>query len=569
MLQKNWVMLNRYDSSVIEEFSCLHSVTPLIAILLLNREIVTQDQVHAFFHPTVEQLHSPMLFRNMEAAVHRLLKARVRGEKIAVYGDSDVDGLSALTILTRFLRKYDWNVVPYLPQRNHTEYGFHCEAVDDLINQGVDLIVTVDVGTTAHKAIEYANSKGITVIVTDHHELSGELPPAFAIINPKVQGETYPFHDLAGCGVAFKLVHAISKYMQLDFSEIAPLLEYVALGTTADIVSVCGENRTLLTLGFEQLSQTQFPGLKALAESAEMELAGVGIDELLLAIAPRINAASRMGVPQHALQLLLTDDSTVADQCAIAMEQEKYRRKRMDDEMMKLVQQQIKHSFDPQKDPAIVVAGEGWHLGIIGIVASRIAEMYHRPTAVLAIENGIAKGSVRSVDGVDIFAALEICKEDLLQFGGHRNAAGMSVEKEKVPLFTQHFKDAIQQLVSIEDLRPTCNIDAEITLDQIHFAFFEQLQRLAPFGPSNPKPIFLAKNLEIMGEPRVTSNRHLFFKVRQKDTVYSAIGFGMGQRLSELKRMYIDLCFHVQQSLTHWGPILQLRIVDFRTSNRN
>lgn len=568
MLKRSWVMRNQFDSSTIEEFARLHSISPLIATLLLNRGITTQEQITHFFHPSVDQLHSPMLFRDMEKAVQRLLKARVRGEHVAIYGDSDVDGLTALTILTRFLRKYDWNVIPYLPQKNHLEYGFHCDAVEDLEKKNVQIIITVDVGTSATKAIEYANSKGLTVIVTDHHEPPPELPPAFAVINPKIPEETYPFHDLAGCGVAFKLVHGIAKMMQLDFDEIAPLLEYVALGTTADIVPVSGENRTLLALGLDQLAKTQFPGLKALAESAEMELAGVGMDDLLLSIAPRINAASRMGVPEYAMQLLLTDDSSIADQCAIAMEQEKYRRRRMDEEMMKLAVQQIKQSYDAKKDAAIVVAGEGWHLGVIGILASRIAESYHRPTAVLAIENGIAKGSVRSIDGVDIFEALELCKEDLIQFGGHRSAAGMSIEADKIPIFIQHFKEAITKLVPFEELRPKYYYDMEISLEKIHFELFEQLQRLAPFGPSNPKPTFVSHQLEVVSTPRVTTNHHLFFKVKQNDYILPVIGFGMGHRIHELKHSPIDLCFQIAQSVTHWGPSLHLRIVDFRDSEK-
>lgn len=566
MSRKQWVMRNTIDSSVVEELSSQLQVLPVIAHLLYNRNILTPEQAEVYFRPSVEQIHSPMLFRDMEKAVLRLLRARVRNEWVAVYGDSDVDGLSATTILTRFLRTHDWNVIPYLPQRNHIEYGFHCEAVDDLHQQGVQVIVTVDVGTTACKAIEYANSKGITVIVTDHHEQPAELPPAYAIINPKVVEDAYPFRELSGCGVAFKLVQGLALSLQIPFEEITPLLEYVALGTTADIVPVVGENRALLALGFEQLNHSQFPGIKALAESAELEISGIGMDELLLTISPRINAASRMGVPEQALNLLLTDDPVLADQCAIAMEQENYRRRRVDDDMMKAAIQQINSQFDSRRDHAIVLAGEQWYLGVIGILASRIAEIYHRPTAVLAIENGIAKGSVRSVDGLDVYAILDQCKEDLLQFGGHKNAAGMSIVADKVEQFTKRFKDVVSQAIHIDNLKPILYYDKTIELDNIHFDFYEQLSRLAPFGPGNPKPAFLTESVSLIGSPRITASRHLRFKVRQKEKIFSVIGLSMANRIQELNHKPLEICFYIEQMVTHWGPALQLRILDFKHS---
>ncbi|MDK9699819.1 MAG: single-stranded-DNA-specific exonuclease RecJ [bacterium] len=543
------------------------SVSPLIARLLYLRNIRTVDFASTFFNPSPSETHDPYLFPGMETAVARILLARDRHEEVAIYGDSDVDGLTALAVLTRYLRSIGVSVHPYLPTRSDTSYGLHNPGIDELDALGVTLIITVDTGTTAVDAVDYARSaKNIDVIITDHHEPGATLPAAIAVLNPKIAGSTYPFRELSGCAMAFKLTQALAAASGKAWQEIEPLLEFVALGTAADIVPLVGENRTLLSLGMKRLQKATIPGIIALSEVAGIDMQHLAVEDLLMTMSPRINAAARMGNPQRALQLLITNDPEEAGSLAVAVEQDNYRRRALDEQMMREANESVRQSYDPKKDCAIVIVRHNWHLGLIGIMASRIAELYHRPAVILSVENGVGRGSARTVNDFDIHSALSSCSDVMLQFGGHRCAAGLTIPEAAIPGFIERFKSYVAERITITDLQPTIRPDAGLNLELIDHALHRELQRLAPFGPANPRPVFIAKRVEVVGATKVIAQKHLKFRVKQQGKIFNAIALGMADRYHELNgnRSLLDVCFGIDHANGNWDNGLQLRIQDFR-----
>ncbi len=570
MTRRRWEISERVDDQTVVALAESLHLTPIVARLLLHRDISTPESANLFFAPNSSSINDPYLFDGMDRAVERILLARDRNEKIAIYGDNDVDGLTAITLLTRYLTRIGLEIISYIPQRSDTSYGLHEDGIAELKEQGVSLIITVDVGTTAVQAAGYAKDQGVDLIITDHHEPTPELPFAIAVINPKLPNSTYPFRELSGCAVAFKLAQALDLSLTGSVESTLPLLEFVALGTVADIVPLIGENRTLLSLGLAAIKESSLPGLTALCEVAGVDISTVTVDDLLMTLSPRINAAARMGNPYRALQLLLCDNTHEAGQLAVAIEQDNFRRRLVDDTMMRDAIDTLQSTCDPTIDSAIVLAKSGWHLGIIGILASRIAEMYHRPTVVLAIENGIGRGSARTVNGIDIHAALSACQEVLLQYGGHRCAAGLTLNESDIPRFTELFKNYVNANATPEELLPSLKIDSELPLDQIDYSLYREIQLLAPFGPGNPKPSFLAKRVEVLGTTKVVGQKHLRFKIRQRNKVFSAIALGMADRYHDLNgnRAVLDVCFGVDHSLNNWDNPIQLRILDFRLNKQ-
>jgi single-stranded-DNA-specific exonuclease len=437
---------------------------------------------------------------------------------------------------------------------------------------GVTVFLAVDCGITAVDQIEYASEKGLDVIICDHHEAGQTLPKALAVLDPIKPGEAYPFKFLSGCGVGFKLIQGLARSMG-DESLVTSFLDFVTLASTADIVPLIGENRVLVKIGLQSINTAPRPGLKALIESAGLRPGSITTGQIVFALAPRINAVGRLGDATRAVRLLTCEDPEEARALAQVLEEENRNRRRIDEETFADAQQLAEECLDLDTDPAIVLHQEHWHPGVVGIVASRMVERYYKPSIMMATVDGVAKGSARSVTGFDIYEALKRCEDKLLQFGGHKYAAGVTVDLSRVEEFRTAFNAAVKELMKEEFKTPEIRIDLEITLSEITPWFIKLLREFAPFGPNNTRPTFLTRNLEVAGSPRIVGRNHLRFRVRQNGVVFDAIGFGLGEHLPRIPvgRRDLDCVYTVEEN--EWNapagsrsgdPIPQLKIKDLR-----
>jgi single-stranded-DNA-specific exonuclease len=504
----------------------------------------------------------------MASAVDRIVRALKAQEHIMIFGDYDVDGITATSLLYLVLTRLGANVSFYIPNRISEGYGLSIPGIREAAQRDVTLVISVDCGITATEEVDLARSLGIDLIITDHHEVQEQIPQAQAILNPKRADDDYPDEHLAGVGVAFKLVQGLYRHLGLDDSELENHLDLVALGTAADIVPLVGENRILTKFGLEQVAKTEKVGLRSLVEITGLLGEEIQTGHVVFILAPRINAVGRLGDAQRAIALLATNQRDRARRIARFLNDENRRRKDIDESMLREAQELIKKNIDLEKDRVIILASDKWHPGVIGIVASRVVEQYYRPTVLISLEGNEGKGSGRSISGFNLYEALERCQEHLIRFGGHKYAAGLTIDASKIHVFKERLNQVAMETLSPELLVPSLKIDASVTLDQVDEQLLAALGELAPFGPQNMRPVLMADNLEVVGCPRVVGQNHLKFKVRQNERVLDVIAFDKGERLSDVEvgKRNLSLSFVLEENTWQGRSSLQLRARDLRTS---
>ncbi|MEW6686898.1 MAG: single-stranded-DNA-specific exonuclease RecJ [Candidatus Edwardsbacteria bacterium] len=565
-MERKWILPKEFALDLIDGWAKVLQTHPLIVHILMNRGFENLLEAKNFLCPKLENLCEPFLMNDMEKACQRMAKAISEHQKIMIYGDYDVDGITATALLYRVLKKLGGEVICYLPERSKEGYGLSERGIEEAKRTEVKLLISVDCGITANSEIEMANQLGIDCIITDHHEPKEELPKAIAILAPKTKGSAYPYEDLAGVGVAYKLACALVRFLGLETKWLESYLDLVALGTIADIVPLTGENRIFAKVGLERISNSDNPGIRALIEVSGLSTKNIESGHVIFILAPRINAVGRMGPATPGLRLLLTEDEEEIKELAKFLDTENRRRKELDDQIFSEALKMVEDNVDLKNERVIVLASEEWHQGVIGIVASRLVEQYYRPTVLIALEEERGKGSARSIARFHLHQALKECQEHLLTFGGHKYAAGLTIEKSQIRNFRTKLNEIAKQKLSSEDLIPEQLIDAEIELEKLDFEISKALRLFAPFGSGNRHPVLLARNLEVLGTPYIVGNNHLKFKVKKGKKTLDTIGFRLGELLDELEagERYLDLAFVLEENEWQGLKKLQLRVKDMK-----
>lgn len=556
-----WV-LPSVDERQQEELRRGLGISPILARILASRELSDPDQARAFLRPELDQLHDPSLLPDMTLAAERLTRAVADQERIVIYGDYDVDGATATALLLQCLRLAGGHVGYYIPERLDHGYGLKVDALQELKAQGAQVVVTVDCGVGAVAEAAAAADMGLCTIITDHHEPGPERPPAYAVVNAKLPTSQYPFTELSGVGVAFKLAWAIgqsfsgSRRVSEDFREfLLKAVALVALGTVADVVPLRGENRVLVSFGLAALEATTSPGIRAIMEVARLEQKRLTATHIAFGIAPRLNAAGRLGSARRAVELLITD--SYGDASAIAGELDRCNRERQTIErgILQEAEAKIEREVDLESAHVLVVAEPGWHFGVVGIVASKLAEKYYRPTVMLTIEDDVARGSARSIPAFHLYDGLDACQEFLLGFGGHAQAAGVKLRADRIEEFARALDAHAGQVLRPEDFVPTLQVDADIQLSHVDEALVRELDRLAPFGHGNRQPILAASGVSLAGEPRRVGGdgKHLSCYVRQGDASMRTIAFGMGEWAEVLRGHPQGWAIAFVPQINEWG----------------
>jgi len=548
------------------------AVDPVVGRLLILRGITDPDAAHHFLNPRLEDLHDPMLLADMGVAVDRLLTAVAGRERIVVHGDYDVDGITATVIVRRTIELLGGDVGHFVPERIRDGYGLNTPAIERLHGEGVRVIVSVDCGIRGTEAARRARELGIDLIITDHHEPDAELPDALAVINPKRRDCPYPDKHLAGVGVALKLVQALCRRAGREHW-LPACIKIAAIGTLADVVPVTGENRVIARLGLEGLSRGPHKvGLRALIEGAG--LAGKTIDSYHVSfmLAPRMNAAGRMSTPDLALRLLLaTDERMIAEARDLAGQLNIENERRQQEERAIVTDARRMVEADPEigARSVLVVAGDGWHRGVIGIVASRLVDAFHRPAVVLSVDGDTAHGSCRSIPAFDILAALDACAEHLDRFGGHRAAAGLTMERGRIPAFREALTKWADDRLTPDDLRPRLRIDAQLGFRQITPRLMEGVTRLAPFGIGNPKPMFWTAGASLADGPRRMKERHLSMSLRHEGIALRGVFWRAAERAAaiEAARGGLDVAYSVEQNRFNGTTSLEVSLADVRPAD--
>lgn len=562
-----WELDEEVDQEAKQTIAGELQIPEIIVHILLRRGISTLDKIRGFFEPSLDQLHDPFLMKDMEKAVKRSIQAVMEKQRIFIYGDYDVDGITAVSMLYLFLKDMGGVVRYYIPDRQTEGYGISTVGVTEAAKWGANLIISVDCGITSIEEVKMSLEAGIDVIVSDHHEPGEILPPALAVLDPKRADCDYPFKELAGVGVAYKLAQGIADRLDLSADSHERYMELVAIGSAADIVPLISENRVFVRHGLEKLNRDGCIGINALIEIAGLKKTAIEVGQIVYGLAPRLNAVGRLGSAERAVELVTTKDAAEAHRIAMMLEEENRRRKTIDSRTLEEAKIKITEEVNLEDDKAIVLAEQNWHSGVIGIVASRIIEKYYRPTVMITIEDGIGKGSARSIPGFDIYSALRECSDLLLQFGGHKYAAGLTIEEDKIPTFANRFKQVAKDLIQDEELIPRIVLDAEITLDQITDEVVRFLGYYAPHGPKNQKPLFVSRNLDVIMPRLVGSHRqHLRFRVRQNGVEFDSIGFNLADKLERVEnyRSPIDMVYTIERNEWMNRISTQLNIKDLR-----
>lgn len=556
------------------------NISSAAARMLVVRGIQTADEARAFVRPSLEMLHDPFLMKDMDKAVERLHQAITQGEKILIYGDYDVDGTTAVAVMYRFLQNLVSNLSPltfnldyYIPDRYTEGYGVSQQGIDYAAAQGCNLIITLDCGIKAVEKVAYAASKGIDVIVCDHHTPGEELPNAVAVLNMKRSDCSYPYKDLSGCGVGFKLAQAYTSRYGLPFDNLIPLLQLLAMSIASDIVPITGENRILAHFGIQQLNKAPFTGLSAIMAVASIEEKRLTISDLVYKIGPRINACGRMKSGRAAVELLLTDDPDFARQQAEEVNHHNEDRRDCDTETTKEALAQLQGDPMFANRRSTVVYAPHWHKGVVGIVASRLTENYYRPTIVLtASEDGIISGSARSVGGFDIYAAIDSCSDLLTNFGGHKFAAGLSLHINDLPEFQERFEAYVAAHIREDQLQPTLQIEAELQLGDITKSFYNVLRHLEPFGPGNPRPLFVSRYLINHRDTRAVGKEreHLRLDVTDRVNAITGIAFGRADMAEYIQNgNAVDICYELNENTFNHYTTIQMMVQDIQPCSAN
>ena len=566
-MEFRWEVLNNHDSRTINEYADQLNSSPVLARILLNRGIENIETARRFLKPELSHLHDPFLLAGMQDAVERIAAAITNKEKILIYGDYDVDGTTATSMLLLFFRNLGQDVGFYIPDRLLEGYGLSEKGMVFAKENGLDLIITVDCGITAVDEVKLANEFGIDVIICDHHQPAQDLPPAMAILNPKREDCTYPFKELAGVGVAFKLLQALQRHLALDESTVMRFLGLVSIGSSADIVPLVDENRVIVKHGLQSLSEPKSIGLEALIDSSGLSDREIGTGQVVFVLAPRINAVGRMGDAGRAVRLLTSDNKQQAKNIATILESENRHRKSIDEETFSQAFEIIESDFNPGEESFFVLHKNGWHPGVIGIVASRLVEKFYRPTLMIATdENGLGRGSARSIAGFNIYEALKECEDLMVNFGGHKYAAGLTIEIENIPLLREKLSQIAAKQLTDDLLKPKLSIDSEIRFHEIDGQLIKLINRMAPFGPQNMRPLFLSKGLHVVGTPSVVGRNHLKLKVRQDGVIMDAIGFDLGEKIYRISpgEQDVEMVYIIDENEYKGRKTIQLRVKDLR-----
>ena len=559
---KKWEI---YDSNKqkVKEICDKYNLNKIIGKIIVNRNVTSDEDVRIFITPTRDDFHDPFLFKGMDIAVDRILQAINNKEKILIYGDYDVDGITSTTVLKKYLQERGGIVNTYIPNRLNEGYGLNKEAIKKIKEMGTDLIITVDCGISGIEEVKYAKELGIEVIVTDHHEVGEVLPDALAVIDAKRKDNTYPFNLLAGVGVVFKVIQAISIKLNLKAEEYLKYLDLVCVGTISDIVPLEGENRTIAKLGLMLIRVTKNVGLRELIKSSGYK--EIDSNTISFGVAPRINACGRMGHEEEALKLFLAETKEEAVEVTKKLNEYNTLRQNTEKAIYEDAVRKIEKENIENKN-SIVVGGYNWHHGVIGIVSSKVTEKYYKPSILLCFEDGIAKGSGRSIQGFDLYEGLTKCSEFLDKFGGHAMAVGLTLIKENFENFKDKF-EKIAEEANIKEMVPTIYIDEEVKLKDISMDLVKSLSVLEPFGEANKVPLFLIKNLKIDSIRALSEGRHLKLSLRDESVVINAIGFDIGNLAEEYKiGDKIDVVGTLEINSFNGFSSIQINIKDIRKS---
>ncbi|MCF8261612.1 MAG: single-stranded-DNA-specific exonuclease RecJ [Melioribacteraceae bacterium] len=565
MQQKRWKFRESSERSSVLALADSLNISTVLSELLVRRGITNFFEAKTYFRPDIESLYDPFLMNGMEDAAKRVIKAITGNEKITVYGDYDVDGTCSAALMFLFIKELGGNVDVYIPNRLTDGYGLSNFGIDNIRERNTSLIIAVDCGITAVNEVEYAKQFGIDLIICDHHQPKEEIPDAVAVLDPLKPGCDYPFKYLSGAGVAFKLARAVSDlFGKKDM--VLKYLDLVALAAAADIVPLMDENRILVRAGIDSINSNPRPGIKALITSARMQPGDLSAGQIVFTIAPRINAVGRLGDANRAVDLFVTEDENEAIRLAQVLESENYERRKIDEVTFAHAVKMVDDYVDFENDIAIVLHSDDWHAGVIGIVASRMVEKFHRPSIMLSTIDGVAKGSARSIPGVNIYQAIENCEDLLLQFGGHEAAAGLAIEIENIPEFRKRFNLALKQTLTEDDILPEIKVDMKISLSEITPKFLRILDQFAPFGPLNMRPVFVAEDVSLISQPRIVGSNHFLASVRQNgnDKVFDTIGFNLGGfvNLIDKEQNLLDIVFTIEKLNKDGRTYPQLRLKD-------
>jgi single-stranded-DNA-specific exonuclease len=562
--QKRWTNLEANENDV-HELQKQLNIHPTLCKLLVQRNIRTFDDAKNFFRPTLEQLHNPFLMKDMEKAIHRIEFAIANNEHILIYGDYDVDGTTAVSVVYSFLKDITAHITYYIPDRYSEGYGISIQGIDFAKENDIRLIIALDCGIKAHDKINYAKEKGIDFIICDHHLPDETLPDAVAVLDPKRKDCNYPYDELSGCGVGFKLIQAYAIKNNIDLEKVYKHLDLVATSIASDLVPITGENRILAKFGIEKVNKHPRAGFKALM--SELKLTRVlDITDLVFIIGPRINAAGRIAHGSEAVTLLVEDDYDIALEKTKKVQQNNTDRKSLDKDITEEALALIDNNEILIQKKSTVLYQAHWHKGVIGIVASRLIEKYHRPTIVLTASNGKGVGSGRSVPGFDLHDAIDACSEHLVQFGGHKYAAGLTIEIDKINDFIEAFDKVVSERILDEQLIPQIEIDAEIELTDINEKFYNIVEQMAPFGPGNMRPNFVTKDVYDTGYSKVLNGNHLKLNLlKDHQDPRNGIGFGMGDYMKIMEQKEtVDICYQLYANIWNGQTKIEFRLKDLK-----
>lgn len=566
-MEKRWKILQT-DKQKTESLQRSLKISPVICSILVQRGIETFEQSKNYFRPELKDLHDPWLMKDMDKAVERIIRAINNNERIMVFGDYDVDGTTSVACMYRFLKKIHSNLDFYIPHRYREGYGVSKAGIDFAKENGFTLIISLDCGIKSADLIQYAKELGIEFIVCDHHLPDDKLPPAIAILNPKQKNCNYPYKELCGCGVGFKLISALAPQFGLNDNDANENLDLVATAIAADIVPMTGENRILAYYGLKKANEKPNEGIKALCFLSGLKKE-LHINNLVFIIAPRVNAAGRMDDASKAVQMFIAETYDEALHYAEMLHSDNTERKEADENITGEALSLIIENKDWQEKKSTVVFKPHWHKGVVGIVASRLIEHYYRPTIVLTQSGEYAAGSARSVPGFNLYEAVHACREHLLGYGGHFAAAGLTLELDKVDEFRNKFEEVVSSTIHPELLVPEIVIDAEINFSDIQWPFYNVMQQMEPFGPENLRPVFVAKKVWDTGYSKIVKEDHVRFSLKQNNTVITGIGFNMADKFHLLQmKKPVDVVFKVDENEWNGNKTLQLRVIDFRISEQ-
>lgn len=561
-MNKKWQIYQTNEQKV-EEIAKKYEINKLLATILVNRDITEKQTIEKFLNPKRNDFYDPYLMPDMEIAVERIIKAIEKNEKILIYGDYDVDGITSVTVLKSFLEERGITISEYIPNRLKEGYGLNKKAIEEIAKQGIQLMITVDCGISAVEEVEYANKLGIETIITDHHEPGNELPKALAVVDAKRKDNTYPFRNLAGVGVVFKLIQAIGTRLKLDEKKYLKYLDIVCIGTISDIVPLVDENRVIVKLGLKLVKQTKNLGLREIIKSSGYNQ--IDSNTISFGVAPRINACGRMGHQEEALKLFLETEEKEVNQ--LTQKLNEYNKIRQETE--KKIYNEAVEEIEKEKlynKNTIVIMKKNWHHGVIGIVASKITELYFKPSILLCEEEENAKGSGRSIPGFDLYEALTNCKEHIDRFGGHSMAIGINIKKDDFEKFRNKIENIAEEK-NIREIVPILKVDAQIYLDDINKEMVGSLKELEPYGEANKMPIFVFRNLKIDSIRALSEGKHLKLTLKDNKNIVNAIGFNLGELANEYRiGDKVDVAGNLEINTFNGVENIQINIKDIMKS---